>query len=334
MRLAVDEVLAACGTAAVVVRRGQDVLLQRAVGSTADGREFTAATPVFLYSAVKPMAALCVLVAAADGALDLDSPVAEAWPAFAAHGKGEVTIAQVLAHGAALPGWRRSMTIEDLADRREAAEELASSAPWWPLGEAGEHALSYGHLLDAVLWHATGHDIAWWWEVAREATGVPIDLTVGDREPAPLVDPGGRWRDAWRILGGGLGELLAGADQLLDVAVVNSRPVRELVAPAVTGYAAAEDLAAFWAWWAGPHSTRRLGGDRHRQPLMEDRGGGGAWGLGPLFAPDGSYGLAGVGGCVGWYGPELDLAIGITTPVVGPLERVEPVVAAVEALRA
>jgi hypothetical protein len=230
------------------------------------------------------------------------------------------------------------MSVADLADRDRAAQRLADSAPWWPLGEAGEHAISYGHLLDGVLRHASGRDITWWWEVAQDATGVAVDLTVAQRQPAPLVDPGARWRDAWRSLGRGVhdgevGHLLAGAAQLLDVRVVNSRAVRELVAPAVTGYAAAEDLAAFWTWWAGPASTQRLGGDRHRRPLLVDRAGGGTWGLGPLFAADGSYGLAGVGGCVGWYGPELDLAIGVTTPVVGPLQRVEPLVAAVAAMR-
>ena len=92
LRAAVDEVLEACGTAAVVVRRGEDVLLERAVGTPVDGRPFAASTPVFLYSAVKPMASLCVLVAAADSALDLDDRVAATWPAFACHGKGEVTI--------------------------------------------------------------------------------------------------------------------------------------------------------------------------------------------------------------------------------------------------
>lgn len=334
MQVAVDELLEACGTAAVVVRHRDEVLLARAAGTTVDGRAFTVTTPVFLYSAVKPVAALCVLVAAADGALDLDEPVAASWPTFAAHGKGDVTIAEALAHGAGVPGWRRSMRIEDLADRTTAAAELADSEPWWPPGQAAEHATSYGHLLDGILRHATGHDIVWWWEVVRAATPARVDLTVDGREPAPLVDPGHRWRDAWRVIGGDLGDLLAGAEQLLDVEVVNTQPVRDLVAPAVAGYAAAADLAALWAWWGGPASVRRLGGDHHQQSLLPDRGGEGAWGLGPLFTDDGAYSLAGIGGCVGWYGPALDLAIGITTPVVGPLERVEPIVAAVAELRA
>ena len=340
LRTAAREVAATCGTAAVVALRHGEVVLDHAAGLTADGRPFSSHIPVFLYSAVKPMAALCVLVAAAAGELDLDDPVAKHWPAFAAHGKHGVTVAEALAHGAAVPAWRRAMSIEDLADREAATAELAASAPWWTPGEPGEHALSYGHLLDGILRHATGQDITQWWLDAVDATGVPVDLVAGtgDRRPAPLEDPDHRWRDAWRTLGGRMAELLGGAAGLLDVDVVNREPAASLVAPAVTGYASAHDLAALWAWWSGPASDARLGGDHHRRPVLagddHELEHEVAWGLGPQFEPDGSYGMGGIGGCVGWYGPALDLAIGVTTPVVGSLERLEPLRDAIDQLRA
>lgn len=340
LRAATEEVAARCGAVAVVARRHGDVVLDHAVGTTSNGRGFSSSTPVFLYSAVKPMAALCVLLAVADGALDLGDHVAAHWPAFGTHGKDLITVAEALAHGAAVPSWRRPMSVEELADRKDAAEELAASAPWWPPGEPGEHALSYGHLLDGLLRHATGRDITAWWQDAVAATGVPIDLVAGtgDRTPAPLVDPDHRWRDAWQTMGGRMAELLGGAAGLLDVNVVNGEEVASLVAPAVTGYASAHDLAAFWTWWAGPEATTRLGGEHHRRPVLsgsdheleEDV----AWGLGPQFNPNGSYGMGGIGGCVGWYGPELDLAIGVTTPVVGTLERLDPLQDAIASLRA
>lgn len=339
LRAAAAAVADTCGTVAIVALRRDEVVLDHAMGRTTDGAPFTSTTPVFLYSAVKPMTALCVLLAAADGALDLADPVAAHWPAFGAHGKDEVTVAEALAHGAAVPGWRRPMSTTDLADRRGAAAELAASRPWWTPGEPGEHALSYGHLLDGILRHATGRGITSWWADAVAATGVPIDLVAGtgDRRPAPLEDPGHRWRDAWRVLGGRMAELLGGAAGLLDVDVVNGDEVGSLVAPAVTGYASAHDLAGFWAWWASPTASERLGGDHHLRPVLEDSDHelehDVAWGLGPQFDPDRSYGMGGIGGSVGWYGPELDLAIGVTTPVVGSLERLDPLQDAIESLR-
>ena len=73
-------------TAALVVRRGDEVLLDLSTGRDVRGRPFTRATSVFLYSAVTPVGALAVLLAVADGALPLDSPVAQLWPEFGVRG--------------------------------------------------------------------------------------------------------------------------------------------------------------------------------------------------------------------------------------------------------
>lgn len=340
---AFEAMASACGTVSLVAIRGGEVVFDRAVGDTVDSRRFESRTPVFLYSAVKPMTALTVLVAVADGALQLDMPVAGAWPAFGAHGKGDVTVAQALAHGAAVPGWRGTLSVADLADRETMADRLAASAPWWTPGEPGEHALSYGHLLDGILRHATGEDITSWWPVALEACDAQIDLVAGtgNRKPAPLHDPDGAWRAAWRAADGTMAELVNNPAELLDVAVVNSERVRDLVAPAVTGYGSAFDLASFWSWWPSSSATDRLGAALHRrmlQPLLRGTdhvlGRPVAWGLGPQFDNDGSFGMGGVGGCVGWYEPALDLALGIATPVVGPMERLDPIDDAISELRA
>lgn len=342
LRMAFADVAAWCGAAALVVRRGDEVLVDEAVGD-AHAPGFASTTPVFLYSAVKPMAALTVLVAAADGALDLDAPVADVWPAFAAHGKDAVTVATALAHGAAVPGWRTPVTVADLADVVAAAEALVTAPPWWTPGEPGEHAVSYGHLLDGILRHATGAGIADWWPRAVAACGVPLDLTAGsgDREPAPLVDPGGAWRDTWVAADGAMGALLRNPVELLDVDVVNAGPVRRLVAPAVTGYGSAHDLAALWSWWCSDAADTRLGPDLHRRAVVPELRGPDhvlgrevAWALGPQVDDDGSIGMGGVGGCVGWYDPVLGLAIGITTPIVGPLDRLDPIDDAIATMRA
>ncbi|HEY2518518.1 MAG TPA: serine hydrolase domain-containing protein [Streptosporangiaceae bacterium] len=76
----------------------------------------------WLFSASKPYVALLVHQLAAEGQLGLDQPVAAYWPKFAQHGKGHITVRQVLQHRSGLPvirgalgdalamtGWARSI---------------------------------------------------------------------------------------------------------------------------------------------------------------------------------------------------------------------------------
>lgn len=328
------------GPVALVVCRGDEVVVDLAAGTDRRGLPFTSERPVFLYSAIKPVTALAVLVAAAEGALDLDAPVAEVWPDFGAHGKDRVTVAQALAHGAAVPGWSKPVTGRDLSDRTTAEAALAASEPWWPVGEPGEHAVSYGHLVDGILRHATGRDVLEWGADAVAATGTGLSLLPGTdgRAPVPLEDPHGVWRETWRDAPGLMGELLRNPAELLDVHWINGPEGRELVAPAVTGYGSAHDLAALWAWWTSDAAADRLGADlRHRTLQPEVRGHDHvldrevAWGLGPQIDLD-SFGMGGIGGSGGWHEVELGLSIGLTTSRLGPAERFDPLDEAIWAL--
>ena len=329
------------GTAALVVRRGDEVILDVAAGTDPQGRPFTTATPVFLYSAVKPVAALAVLLAVADGALSLDAPVADLWPAFAAHGKGRVTVRQTLAHGAALPGWREPLDVAALHDRATAANALAMTPPWWPPGEPGEHATSYGHLLDAILLHGTGRDIEGWWDDLA-ASGIRVRLRpgTGPQTPWPLRDRHGAWRDYWASAPGTMGHLLRNPPELLDVEEVNGPAVRELVAPAVTGYASATDLAQLWTWWTGSAGADRLGSDLRDASLSPVLSGHDhvldrevTWGLGPQVDHN-SVGMGGVGGSFGAHLFAADLSVGFTTADLSPPGRADAVDAALDMLAA
>ena len=328
-------------TAALVVRRGDEVLLDVAVGANPQGQPFTSSTPVFLYSAVKPVAALTVLLAVADGALTLEDPVARVWPEFGAHGKDRVTVAEALAHGAAVPGWREQLDLAGFADREAAARALADSAPWWTPGEPGEHATSYGHLLDAILLRATGRDIeSWWDEVAAAGIGVRLRPGTGAQAPWPLRDPDGWWRDRRLAATGIMGQFLRNPPDLLDVAVVNSPRMRQVIAPAVTGYGSAHDLAQLWSWWAGDAEAQRLGTtlrDTSLAPVLRGHDHVLArevsWGLGPQV--DGlTLGMGGAGGSFGVHlvGPEL--SVGFVTADLSPPDRGDVLDPALDALAA
>src|SRR6185437_12452358 len=58
-----------------------------------------------VFSVTKTMTALCALILADRGELDLDAPAARYWPEFAAAGKEKVLVRHLLAHTAGLPDW-------------------------------------------------------------------------------------------------------------------------------------------------------------------------------------------------------------------------------------
>lgn len=306
---------------ALVVRHDGEVVVDLAAGRDREGEPFGSRSPVFLYSAIKPLTALAALLAVADGELALDVPVASVWPAFGAHGKDRVTVAQALAHGAGVPAFPAGTTVEDLADHEVAAELLAAQPPHCPPGEPAEHAFTYGHVVDGILRHATGRGVLAWGREAAAATGTALSLEpgTGDRRPRPLEDPGAVWRTHWLAATGPMAEALRTPPELLDVDWVAGPAGRALVAPAVTGYGSAHDLAGLWDWWTGEAAVDRLGRELRDRSLRPEVSGWDhllerevAWGLGPQVDPSG-VGMGGVGGCVGWYESALAMAVGVTS---------------------
>jgi CubicO group peptidase (beta-lactamase class C family) len=78
-----------------------------------------------VFSVTKTMTALCVLVLADRGELDLDAPVAAYWPEFAVGGKEGVLVRQVLSHTAGLPDWPGP--VAELYDWDAATARLAAA---------------------------------------------------------------------------------------------------------------------------------------------------------------------------------------------------------------
>lgn len=114
-----------------------------------------------VWSVAKTMAALCVLVLADRGQLDLDAPVAKYWPEFAAAGKAEVTVRHVLSHSAGLPDWDEPLTVADLTDWEKATTPLAGQYPQWTPGSAsGYHALTQGYLIGEIVHRISGRTLA------------------------------------------------------------------------------------------------------------------------------------------------------------------------------
>src|SRR3954454_11556908 len=88
-----------------------------------------------VWSVTKTMTALCALILADRGELDLSAPVARYWPEFAAAGKEAVLVRHLLSHTAGLPDW--DGPVEELYDLAAAPRCVAGQAAQREAGSAG-----------------------------------------------------------------------------------------------------------------------------------------------------------------------------------------------------
>ena len=133
-----------------------------------------------VWSTTKTMTALCALILADRGELDLDAPVSRYWREFGASGKEDsVLVRHLMAHTAGLPGWDEPMTVEDLYDWEKATSLLAAQSPWWPPGTAsGYHAVTQGYLVGELVRRITGQTLG---EFFAEQVAGPLsaDFHIG-----------------------------------------------------------------------------------------------------------------------------------------------------------
>ena len=168
------------GAAVAVVVDGRTVVdLWAGVADPATGRPWEASTLVPVYSATKGPTAVCALLLWERGLLDLDAPVAEVWPEFAAGGKAAVTTRHLLAHQAGLPVFDEPITFQQCHDPDLVAARLAAQVPHWEPGAAhGYHPLTFGWLVGEVVRRVSGRTVGRL--LADEVSGpLGLDLFIG-----------------------------------------------------------------------------------------------------------------------------------------------------------
>lgn len=143
-----------------------------------------------LYSTGKGAAFLVLAHLVQDGLIDLDRPVAEYWPEFAAAGKAAVTVRQLAAHQAGLIGVTGGFTTGELSDDRLLAERLAGQEPWWAPGEAhGYHAFVIGALIGELVRRVAGRSLqAVYDERIRRPHDLDFHLGLPMTEEARVLD--------------------------------------------------------------------------------------------------------------------------------------------------
>ena len=139
-------------------------------------------TIVNVYSTTKTMAALCMLILADRGEVDLYAPVANYWPEFAQNGKEHVEVRHFMSHTAGLSGMDETVSGDALYDWEFMVDALAKQAPWWEVGAAsGYHALTQGHLIGEVVRRVSGKTLGQFF-AAEVAGPLDADFHIGTPE--------------------------------------------------------------------------------------------------------------------------------------------------------
>lgn len=213
--------------------------------------EWGRSTLTCVNSTTKNMTALCALILADRGLLDLSAPVAAYWPEFAAAGKEGVLVRHVLSHTAGLPDLSGPTAVEGLYDGESVTAGLAAQAPAWEPGTAaGYHALTFGFLVGEIVRRVTGRSLRAFF--AEEVAGpLGADFHIGlpaehDHRVAPLIAPPSL-TDAYAASAppgpDGVRREREGAGVTVRVRDVNSPPWRRAQIPAVNGFGHARSVA-------------------------------------------------------------------------------------------
>jgi CubicO group peptidase (beta-lactamase class C family) len=148
----------------------------------AQTRPWTHETIAPVYSTTKGVSALVLALLFDRGLIDYETPLAALWPAFGAHGKDKVTIAQTLAHQAGVPGFPEQIDPDLWLDPPACAEAIAALAPMWPPGTAsGYHPLTWGYIAGEIARRAAERSLG---TILREDICSPlgIDFQIGTPE--------------------------------------------------------------------------------------------------------------------------------------------------------
>jgi CubicO group peptidase (beta-lactamase class C family) len=313
-------------------------------GSAAPDQPWQRDTIVNVWSSTKGVVALAAQMLVDRGLLDLDAPVADYWPEFAAAGKAELPVRYLLSHRAGLSGARTLLTIDDLPDWGKVTDALATCEPWWAPGTAsGYHALTFGYLVGEVIRRVSGRSVGRF--VADEIAGplgadVKIGLDDDDiarcatltmEAPPPDSANAAMFAQLDPAVLAALANPSMAAPGAADIA--NADAWRRAEIPAANGHATATGLAAVYAVLAqgGEHAGIRLLSPEAAERIREGQGRGvdlvlgvgnaglpNEWALGVILSgPEGiygrnprSFGHSGYGGSFGMADPEARLSIG------------------------
>jgi CubicO group peptidase (beta-lactamase class C family) len=302
----------------------------------AERRPWTQQTLVNVYSTTKGWAALCVQHLIDRAQLDLDARVADDWPEFAAAGKAEIRLRELLGHRAGLAALTPKLPHAALYDQTTMATALAAESPNWEPGtQHGYHAQTFGFLLAELVRRVSGKTIG---HYLREQLAGPLDADVfiglsasfdarvakvtralGEPTPPGEIDLLRVWKQEPDSL-----TARAFNNPAAQPGAINTRAWRAAEIPSANGHATALGLSRLYAAVATPGLLSAEGVARCSEEYsfgqdlvlrVPTRYGPGfmlsqAEGIGRFGPNTRSFGHSGMGGSLGFADPDARIGFG------------------------
>jgi CubicO group peptidase (beta-lactamase class C family) len=310
---------------------------------------WTTDTLVNVFSVGKGLLAACVAQLTGRGLIDPDAPVARYWPEFAAAGKADVTVRQLMSHQAGVPAIRRPLAPGSVLDWSLMTQALAGEEPWWSPGSGhGYHVNTFGFAVGEVIRRVTGMtpgillqrglagplaaDV--YIGLAASQLERVADFVWGQAQPADSAPPMAADDAAAMTV-----RAYVNPPDFSGFGVVNTAAWRSAEIPSANAHATAAGVARIYAALAGGGQldghrvvdSAALAAAAEEQVYGEDlvlrrlsR-----FGLGfqlthperPLGRGPRCFGHFGAGGSVGFCDPDAGLAFGYVTSQMGPRWR-------------
>lgn len=232
----------------MVVRRNGKVVINVAVGlarglrSTESVKDVSVQpqTPFPVYSSGKPLAAIAIAMLEERGLLDVEAPIAEIFPEFSRHDKGDITTLDVLTHKAGILVPSLYTDYKLVADRESVLARLVDAKPMYKRGTFAYMPTEFGAILCEITRRVVGKTLA---EYVTEEISVPLNL------PALRYGLAGRAHDSlaytyWL----GKDKVMVGGNNVAEnfEEINNSVELFDSVNPAFSMVTDAASLAAFY----------------------------------------------------------------------------------------
>lgn len=328
---------------AFCLRRHGKIVLNRTIGHADDDRLGTLQTPICLFSASKAVSAVLIHKLAEDGYINLLDPVSYYIPAFAAKGKGSISILQLLSHRGGVPSVPEDIELDTLYNHKLALKMICEAKPDDHQGRVqAYHAITSGFVFDELIRVTTGLNAQQYLDrVIRKPMGMRYfryGLTKRDAARAAVNTMSGLDLD---IINKGLASIL-GTDPETAVEMTNDERFHKAIIPSANLFATAEEVSRFFQMllnhgqWRGKQilqpltvhrATRSMNKTELDKSLMMPMrysagfmlGGSpvGIYGLDTEYA----YGHLGFANIFCWADPQRDIAVSLLNtgkPALGP----------------
>ena len=326
------------GAAVCLYRDGRPVVdLWGGIADAASGRAWERDTIVMVFSTTKGMTAVVANLLAERGKLDLDAPVADYWPEFAAAGKAGIPVRWLLSHRAGLAAVEGDLSLQDILDWDPVVAAIAAQPPnWEPGSQHGYQVRAYGWTVGEVVRRIVGRSLGQFF-AAEIAAPLGLDIWIGlpaaeeprcatlipassDSESASFIDLISPDSLLARAIFGPSNLFAAGYDTSW-----NRREIRAAEMPSSNGIANARSLARLYAATIGEvdgvrilssetvDSARTVQSRGMDCVLSFETAFGTGFALPPMLCPNagpGAFGHPGAGGSLAFADPEAGFAFG------------------------